>query len=70
MHPDTVKKIRAMVAYIKEYQVEFGTSPSQVEISKHLGVAPSLSHRLIKSAVEMKLIAHHYGKRRQIEVLA
>ena len=36
MHPDTIKKLAAMIAFIKAYQMDTGASPSYAEIGGEL----------------------------------
>lgn len=69
MHPETVKLIREMVAYIKAYQVEWGTSPSQDEIGTAISRSGGNVPELLRKAAQMNLIRRTYGARRNIEVL-
>ena len=69
MHPDTVKRIKAMIEFIKEYQVEFGTSPSAAEIAKHIQRSEHMASLLLGKAQAMGLIRRKHGARRCIEVV-
>jgi SOS-response transcriptional repressor LexA len=70
MRPETVKRMMLMIAFIKDYQVEHGTTPSLREIGAHLGMkSPSQVSLLVKDAAQRNLIRHKYGSRRDIEVL-
>jgi SOS-response transcriptional repressor LexA len=69
MHPETVKLMQKMVAFIKAYQVEFGTSPSQGDIGAHINRSGNAVARLVRLAEEHGAIRHKHGARRNIEVL-
>lgn len=70
MHPDTIKLIREMVSFIKAYQVEWGTSPSQKEIAAAIKRSPGGITALLNKAQAKGYIKRNYMAHREIEVLA
>jgi hypothetical protein len=69
MRPETVLLIRKMVEFIKAYQVEFGTSPSQSDIGAAINRSANAAVRLLRLAEDRGMIRHKHGARRCIEVL-
>ena len=69
MHPDTIKKLSAMIAFIKAYQMDTGASPSYAEIGGELKCNETYVGRLLLAAEARGMIRRAYGARRGIEVL-
>lgn len=70
MHPDTIKKMTAMIAFIKAYQMDQQTSPSYAEIGAEIKCNETYVGRLLLAAEKRGLIRRAYGARRDIEVVA
>jgi SOS-response transcriptional repressor LexA len=69
MHPDTIKLMKEICAYIKEYQVEFETSPSAEDIAKKFGKHTNTIYGLFEKMADRGMIFRESGARRAIEVL-
>ena len=70
MHPDTIKRMYAMISFIKQFQIKSGASPSYKEIGAEIKCGEVYVGRLLSAAEARGMVRRAYGARREIKVLA